>query len=188
MPCLFFLHSLWSTLPALLCTRLTIDSASLASPSITSRNLCEVRSTPIIRDERITVHHWPNQSQCYLHHPTWTIASIFPLYLWFLYALTLNCSSYAGEIGLFYHLDKTTVLQEARAFNDSPINARKCRLLLTKIIYLLYLGEPFNTKEATELFFNVTKLFQSKDVRSTREMKRYDISRTYWLTYKLLLC
>ncbi|GAB5592979.1 coatomer subunit gamma [Umbelopsis nana] len=74
-----------------------------------------------------------------------------------------------GEIGLFYHLDKTTVLQEARAFNDSPINARKCRLLLTKIIYLLYLGEPFNTKEATELFFNVTKLFQSKDT-SLRQM------------------
>ncbi|KAG2181582.1 hypothetical protein INT44_008397, partial [Umbelopsis vinacea] len=73
------------------------------------------------------------------------------------------------EIGLFYHLDKTTVLQEARVFNDSPINARKCRLLLTKIIYLLYLGEPFNTKEATELFFNVTKLFQSKDT-SLRQM------------------
>lgn len=69
-----------------------------------------------------------------------------------------------GDVGLFYHLDKTTVLQEARAFNDSPINARKCRLLLTKIIYLLYLGEPFNVKEATDLFFNVTKLFQSKDV------------------------
>lgn len=65
---------------------------------------------------------------------------------------------------MFYHLNKTTVLQEARAFNDSPINVRKCRLLLTKIIYLLYLGEPFNVKEATDLFFNVTKLFQSKDV------------------------
>lgn len=78
---------------------------------------------------------------------------------------------YTGEIGLFYHLDKTTVLQEARVFNDSPINARKCRLLLTKIIYLLYLGEPFNTKEATELFFNVTKLFQSKDVSIKRRIR-----------------
>ncbi|KAF7728890.1 coatomer subunit gamma [Apophysomyces ossiformis] len=74
-----------------------------------------------------------------------------------------------GEIGLFYHLDKTTVLQEARVFNDSPINAKKCRLLLTKIIYLLYLGEPFAVKEATDLFFNVTKLFQSKDA-SLRQM------------------
>jgi coatomer protein complex subunit gamma len=59
------------------------------------------------------------------------------------------------------------VLQEARAFNDSPINVRKCRLLLTKIIYLLSLGEPFNTQEATDLFFNVIKLFQSKDVGTT---------------------
>ncbi|CAG8566045.1 9819_t:CDS:10 [Ambispora gerdemannii] len=70
----------------------------------------------------------------------------------------------SGNLGIFYHLDKTTVLQEARVFNESPIIPRKCRLLLTKIIYLLYLGEPLGTKEATELFFSVTKLFQSKDI------------------------
>ncbi|KAI8337118.1 adaptin N terminal region-domain-containing protein [Chlamydoabsidia padenii] len=75
----------------------------------------------------------------------------------------------SGEIGLFYHLDKTAVLQEARVFNNSPINARKCRILLTKIIYLLSLGEPFASKEATDLFFNVIKLFQSKDT-SLRQM------------------
>ncbi|KAI8149508.1 adaptin N terminal region-domain-containing protein [Fennellomyces sp. T-0311] len=74
-----------------------------------------------------------------------------------------------SDVGLLYHIDKTVVLQEARAFNDSPINTRKCRVLLTKIIYLLYLGEPFNTKEATDLFFNVIKLFQSKDT-SLRQM------------------
>ncbi|KAG1057045.1 hypothetical protein G6F43_001092 [Rhizopus delemar] len=75
----------------------------------------------------------------------------------------------AGDVGLFYHVDKTVVLQEARVFNSSPINARKCRLLLTKIVYLLYLGEPFTVKEATDLFFNVIKLFQSKDT-SLRQM------------------
>lgn len=69
-----------------------------------------------------------------------------------------------GDVGLFRHADKSTVLQEARVFNSSPINVRKCRLLLTKIIYLLHVGEPFNVKEATDLFFNVIKLFQSKDV------------------------
>ncbi|KAI9281944.1 adaptin N terminal region-domain-containing protein [Sporodiniella umbellata] len=73
------------------------------------------------------------------------------------------------DVGLFYHVDKTVVLQEARVFNSSPINAKKCRLLLTKIIYLLYLGEPFTVKEATDLFFNVIKLFQSKDT-SLRQM------------------
>lgn len=63
----------------------------------------------------------------------------------------------------FYH-DKSTVLQEARVFNESPISPRKCRALLTRIVYLLYVGETFSTQEATTLFFGVTKLFQHKDV------------------------
>ncbi|KAG2201092.1 hypothetical protein INT47_010844 [Mucor saturninus] len=73
------------------------------------------------------------------------------------------------EAGLYRHVDKTTVLQEARVFNSSPINVRKCRLLLTKIVYLLHTSEPFTVKEATDLFFNVIKLFQSKDT-SLRQM------------------
>ncbi|CAH7667178.1 adaptin N terminal region-domain-containing protein [Phakopsora pachyrhizi] len=59
--------------------------------------------------------------------------------------------------------DKTTVIQEARVFNESPISPRKCRILLTKIIYLLYVGETFGAQEATALFFGVTKLFQHKN-------------------------
>ena len=69
----------------------------------------------------------------------------------------------------FYH-DKTTVIQEARAFNESPISPRKCRALLTRIIYLLYVGETFSTQEATTLFFGVTKLFQHKDVSNLEEL------------------
>ena len=65
---------------------------------------------------------------------------------------------------MFYHIDKSQVLQEARAFNDSPINARRCRIILSKIVYLLYQSEVFQTKEATESFFSITKLFQSQDV------------------------
>ncbi|KAI7902633.1 adaptin N terminal region-domain-containing protein [Cokeromyces recurvatus] len=75
----------------------------------------------------------------------------------------------SGEVNIFSQINKTTVLQEARVFNDSSINVRRCRILLTKIIYLLSLGEPFNTQEATDLFFNVIKLFQSKDT-SLRQM------------------
>jgi len=56
------------------------------------------------------------------------------------------------------------VLQEKRLFNESPLNPRKCCLLLTKVVYLLVRGQEFTTNEATELFFSVTKLFQSKDV------------------------
>jgi coatomer protein complex subunit gamma len=68
------------------------------------------------------------------------------------------------DSGVFFALDKSTVLQEARAFNETPINPRKCRLILTKIAYLLYQSEHFQTKEATETFFSITKLFQSPDV------------------------
>ncbi|KAJ7070572.1 coatomer subunit gamma [Mycena amicta] len=62
----------------------------------------------------------------------------------------------------FYN-NKSTILQEARVFNESPISPRKCRALLTRIVYLLYVGETFSTQEATTLFFGATKLFQHKD-------------------------
>jgi hypothetical protein len=65
-----------------------------------------------------------------------------------------------------YYNNKTTVIQEARVFNESPISPRKCRALLTRIVYLLYIGESFGTQEATTLFFGTTKLFQHKDVRN----------------------
>ncbi|KAJ1555465.1 Coatomer subunit gamma-2 [Cladochytrium tenue] len=68
------------------------------------------------------------------------------------------------DSGLFSHIDKSTVLQEARAFNETPINPRKCRTILTKILFLLYQSETFQTKEATETFFSITKLFQSQDI------------------------
>ena len=53
--------------------------------------------------------------------------------------------------------------QEARTFNESPVNPRKCNAILTKILYLLNQGEVLGTTEATECFFAITKLFQEKD-------------------------
>ncbi|KAF4517513.1 hypothetical protein B566_EDAN006514 [Ephemera danica] len=64
----------------------------------------------------------------------------------------------------FQNVEKTTVLQEARTFNDTPVNPRKCTNILTKILYLLNQGEVLGTMEATEAFFAMTKLFQSRDV------------------------
>ncbi|AEO65043.1 uncharacterized protein THITE_2111582 [Thermothielavioides terrestris NRRL 8126] len=61
-------------------------------------------------------------------------------------------------------IDRTQVFQEARLFNSSPIQPRRCRVLLTKIALLLYTGEKFPTTEATTLFFGISKLFQNKDV------------------------
>lgn len=69
-----------------------------------------------------------------------------------------------GATNVFQNLDKTTLLQEARYFNESPVNTRKCTLILTKILYLLNQGEALTTQEATDIFFATTKLFQSKDV------------------------
>ncbi|KAK0733706.1 adaptin N terminal region-domain-containing protein [Lasiosphaeria miniovina] len=66
-------------------------------------------------------------------------------------------------------IDRTQVFQEARLFNTSPIQPRRCRILLTKIALLLYTGERFPTNEATTLFFGISKLFQNKDA-SLRQM------------------
>jgi coatomer protein complex subunit gamma len=41
---------------------------------------------------------------------------------------------------------------------------RKCCQLITKLLHILTQGESFSSGEATEVFFGVTKLFQSKDV------------------------
>lgn len=69
---------------------------------------------------------------------------------------------------VYAHLDKTSVLQEARAFNETPINARKCCFILSKLIYIIQQGESIGRTEATEAFFGVTKLWQSKDVSLRR--------------------
>uniref|UniRef100_H3B7N0 Coatomer subunit gamma n=1 Tax=Latimeria chalumnae TaxID=7897 RepID=H3B7N0_LATCH len=63
----------------------------------------------------------------------------------------------------FQHLEKSAVLQEARIFNETPINPRRCLHILTKILYILNQGEHFGTTEATEAFFAMTRLFQSND-------------------------
>ncbi|XP_074196588.1 coatomer subunit gamma-1 isoform X2 [Rhinolophus sinicus] len=68
-----------------------------------------------------------------------------------------------GGSNPFQHLEKSAVLQEARVFNETPINPRKCAHILTKILYLINQGEHLGTTEATEAFFAMTKLFQSND-------------------------
>ncbi|VVC44848.1 Armadillo-type fold,Coatomer, gamma subunit, appendage, Ig-like subdomain,Clathrin/coatomer adaptor [Cinara cedri] len=64
----------------------------------------------------------------------------------------------------YQNLEKTSVLQEARTFNDTPVNPRKCTHILSKILYMINQGEQLGTAEATETFFAMTKLFQSRDI------------------------
>lgn len=70
--------------------------------------------------------------------------------------------------------DKGQLLQETRAFSNSPLNVRQCRQLITKLLYLLNndasSGAALTRTEATDLFFATTKLFQSKDILLRRTM------------------
>lgn len=67
------------------------------------------------------------------------------------------------EPPLFSGLEKAIVLQEARCFNEPQLDARKCQQVITKLMYLNIQGEEFTKTEITEIFFSVTKLFQSKN-------------------------
>ncbi|CAI0438065.1 unnamed protein product [Linum tenue] len=69
-----------------------------------------------------------------------------------------------AEYSPFMGIEKGAVLQEARVFNDPQLDPRRCSQVITKLLYLLNQGETFTKVEATEVFFAVTKLFQSKDV------------------------
>uniref|UniRef100_A0A2K5LN39 Coatomer subunit gamma n=1 Tax=Cercocebus atys TaxID=9531 RepID=A0A2K5LN39_CERAT len=84
-----------------------------------------------------------------------------------------------GSSNPFQHLEKSAVLQEARVFNETPINPRKCAHILTKILYLINQGEHLGTTEATEAFFAMTKLFQSNDPT---------LRRMCYLTIKEMSC
>lgn len=73
----------------------------------------------------------------------------------------------------YQHLEKATVLQESRIFHDASVvtqNPRKCCQMITKLLFLLVKGESFSSAEVTEVFFGVTKLFQSDDCNLRRMM------------------
>ncbi|KAG0500731.1 hypothetical protein HPP92_000803 [Vanilla planifolia] len=72
------------------------------------------------------------------------------------------------EYSPFLGIEKGAVLQEARVFNDPQLDARRCSQVITKLLYLLNQGDTFTKIEATEVFFAVTKLFQSKDTSLRR--------------------
>ena len=54
-------------------------------------------------------------------------------------------------------------------FHDAKFvkaHPKRCCMLITKLLYLLSQGETLGGSEASEVFFGVTKLFQSTDVRA----------------------
>jgi coatomer protein complex subunit gamma len=68
----------------------------------------------------------------------------------------------------FAGLEKSTVLQETRGFNETPIRPAKCVGMLTKLLYVMNQGETVSAAEATDAFFAMTKLFQCSDVALRR--------------------
>ena len=43
----------------------------------------------------------------------------------------------SGGANPFKNIEKASCLQETRTFNETPINAKKCCLILTKILYMI---------------------------------------------------
>jgi coatomer protein complex subunit gamma len=71
----------------------------------------------------------------------------------------------------FADLEKATVLQECRVFSDAKVvteSPRKCSQLITKLLHIVTQGDAMSSSEVTEVFFGVTKLFQSTDASLRR--------------------
>lgn len=71
-------------------------------------------------------------------------------------------------VDLFESVEKTRVVQDMRLFSQSPLDLRRCCLLIAKTLYLLYTttqGHPdsFTRAESTAIFFATSKAFQCKD-------------------------
>lgn len=67
----------------------------------------------------------------------------------------------------YHNIQKSDVLLDCRVFHDPTQvtgNPRKCTILITKLLYLLVKGDSFTPTEIVDVFFGVTKLFQSDDV------------------------
>lgn len=57
-------------------------------------------------------------------------------------------------------LSKSAIVQSSNMFNDKVLKEKNCIDLLNKATFLLNQGQIFADNEKSQLFFNVTKLFQ----------------------------
>ncbi|KAG8348624.1 putative coatomer gamma subunit [Trypanosoma vivax] len=68
----------------------------------------------------------------------------------------------------FEGLEKTSVLQQCRVFNEVKLDISACVRSMLQCLHLMYTGTVFTEEEATELFFMSTKLFQTKELKLRR--------------------
>jgi coatomer subunit gamma len=76
----------------------------------------------------------------------------------------------SGELGPFTNINKTTLVLDSRVFNETPLSSKRSHPVLSKLLFVLYNGETFTTNDATTIFFNVIKIFQSKELALRRLM------------------
>lgn len=83
----------------------------------------------------------------------------------------------------FDEMKKEIVIQSASQFNNKTVNSIKCIEILTDLIYLINQGYVFSQQEHENLFFSVTKLFNTKenDLRRTAFLflKHFDINPNF---------
>ncbi|KAJ1613519.1 coatomer SEC21 gamma subunit like (beta adaptin) [Cryptosporidium canis] len=73
--------------------------------------------------------------------------------------------------------DKSSILQETRCFSEAPLNSKKCCTVLTKVLNMINCGERLSDQEWSDLFFGITRLFQSNN---------QDLRRLVYLAIKSL--
>lgn len=66
-----------------------------------------------------------------------------------------------GLYKCYQSIDKTVAIQDIRVFNETPLSSKKCVKTVTKILYYFCTGNNLEKKKGIDLFFNLTKSFQS---------------------------
>lgn len=75
----------------------------------------------------------------------------------------------AGGGNPFLNIDKTTVLQETRMFNETPVNARKCTHILTKILYFINQVIPA-TRQKSMKNTQISCIFRAKHFHHVKQL------------------
>ncbi|OII74066.1 uncharacterized protein cubi_02868 [Cryptosporidium ubiquitum] len=73
--------------------------------------------------------------------------------------------------------EKSSILQETRCFSEALLNSKKCCTVLTKVLNMINSGEKLTDQEWSDLFFGITRLFQSNN---------QDLRRLVYLAIKSL--
>ncbi|CAI5935185.1 unnamed protein product [Closterium sp. NIES-64] len=100
----------------------------------------------------------------------WTLLRIFPREMLRRVSPKILDAFYSLEYSPFFGIEKGSVLQEARVFNDPQLDPRRCAQVITKLLYLLNQGETF-----TKVIIVTSSLM--KDMNSKTDLYRANAIR-----------